>query len=793
LSAPGIALAQTQAVASPSSEGLADITVTAQRYEQRLQDTPLSVVAVDSEQLAARGVDNLAGFDTFIPNLSIGGTMAQGNAVAAFAIRGIGGAPAGFITQEGAVGVYIDDVLFARPNGALLDLLDVERVEVLRGPQGTLFGRNTAGGAIRYVSKMPDLSDISGNIKGVLGNFSRRDISGNLNIPIGDTLAFRFSAGKKSRDGHIKRVIDGDRQGDQDSTVMRGQLRWRPTSRLDVVISADTVRTHDDGTGTVVGSYSPTDLYFSRLYPNALGAVDVRGQQARATVPASASPSGYTNAAADAAYFLGQLPDRYSVYGGLSRDRDEYKSYGLAGTISYELSDTITAKSLTGYRDAHQIQNLDWDRTPLPIYGLNDRIDIRYLTQELQLTGNSFDSRLKWVAGAFYYWDNAKNWRRRLGTGGRVNSAVADDLSAIDPVGAGLGLGELERKIITTKSLAFFGQGSFNFTERLSATLGLRWNRDSKNYEEYRELRGLVGGISQPHSVQDHWSNLSPRFGLEYKWTDDVMTYVSAAKGFKGGGFNDTSATVCPPADTAACGLSPFKPENLWTYEVGIRSDLFDRKVRFNLTGFYTKYQDQQIQYIDQGTPTAPPTQFTVNGDSTVKGLEAEFLATPITGLLLRASLGYVDARYDADILGINSGAVQIAKNSPYFRSPKWSYSLGANYTAPVEKGQASIDVNWGWKDSQAGTASPTNMVIMPSYGLLNGRIAYSADAGWSLALVGTNLLNKYYLTGGFDPSGPASKNSPGLGVGRHDAVFGFNMLDIGRPREWAVELSYNF
>ncbi|OYU45404.1 MAG: hypothetical protein CFE44_07645, partial [Burkholderiales bacterium PBB4] len=202
VSAPAFAQ-ETAESANSVQGGLGDIVVTAQKYEQKLQETPLSIVAVDANQLQSMGVESLSGFDAFIPNVSIGGTMAQGNAIAAFSIRGIGGGASGFVTQESSVGVYIDDILFARPNGALLDLLDIERVEVLRGPQGTLFGRNTAGGAVRYVTKRPDFNGVSGNIKAQVGERQLANVSGGLNVPFSDTLAMRASFAKKSRRGYI--------------------------------------------------------------------------------------------------------------------------------------------------------------------------------------------------------------------------------------------------------------------------------------------------------------------------------------------------------------------------------------------------------------------------------------------------------------------------------------------------------------------------------------------------------------------------------------------------------------
>ncbi len=799
--------------------GLGDIVVTAQKYEQKLQETPISIVAVDAEGLVSMGVNSLSGFDSFIPNVSIGGTMGQGNSMAAFSIRGIGGGASGFVTQESSVGVYIDDVLFARPNGALLDLLDIERLEVLRGPQGTLFGRNTAGGAIRYVTKKPEFNEVAGNVKVQIGSRSMFNVSGNLNVPLSDTLALRASFSKKGQDGFVTRLMDGDKAGDTNSSVGRVQLRWKPTDRLDVNLSGDWIRSQDDGNATITRGFSPTDLYPTALYAN-----NAVGEQARRLVPATWLPNlnnnlttggsfaGYSTAAQDIAYYQDRVTDRYTVFGG-SPELNKLKTYGLAATIAYDLTDSITVKSLTGYRNTKQIQNQDFDRTPLPLYQLNEKIDIEYVTQELQLVGSSFEDRLKWVVGGFYYWDHADDYRRRLGTSGNSDSLLSDTLAPLTAA-QGRGLGELEQKLITTKSLAFFGQGTMQFTEALSVTAGLRWTEDQKDFTGFRETRGRVclnsSGVpvgaptstvtcavgfpgstdaSIQHGSKGKWQNWSPRFTVDYRWTPDVMTYVSASRGFKGGGFNDALSTRCPTNSLIVCGLSEFKPETLWTYEAGLRSDLFDRKVRFNLTAFLIKYRDLQIQYIDPGPP---PVQYTLNGNSTVKGFEAEFMAAPTDGLLLRASVGYTDSKYDDDVRD-GAGNVKIEKTVPYFRSPKWSYTLGASYSVPVRgDDDLAFDVNWGWKDTQASTAIPTNSVQMPSYGLLNGRIEYKSKAGWTLAVFGNNLTNTYYYTSAFDPAGPANKVSPGTTL-PHDAVFGYAMLDLGKPREFGVELGYKF
>ncbi len=787
-----------------ADNGIGEIIVTAQRSETKLQDTPLSIVAVGAAQLERQGTDSLAGFDTFVPNVTIGGTAAQGNAIVNVAIRGIGGAPQGFITQEGSVGIYVDDILFARPNGALLDLLDVERVEVLRGPQGTLFGRNTAGGAIRYVTKQPG-DKLAGSLKLTAGQRDRFDMQGMLNLPLGDTLAARFSFAKKSRNGFIHRISDNSTVGDENSTTMRGQLRWQPSDRLDIGLSADLIRTSDNGQPSISTNFSATDLYPSQLYGVAVAGDPPPSPAAynslRATAPLSVSPSGYTNAAADFASYYGQIKGKYEIYGGLQPDLNKFKSYGLTGTVAYELTDSLTVKSLTGYRNIKQLQNQDWDRTPIPLVQLNDTTDIEYLTQELQVNGSFFDNRFKWVAGAFYYWDDSTNTRRRFDPSAGANSASKGDV----------GKGTFESKHIVTKSVALFTQGTFALTDALSLTAGVRWGEDRKTFTSFREGRGQVclaggvqvaavgatpscpaGSVSTPSSqtVSGKWSSVSPRFSIDYRWSPEVMTYLSAAKGYKGGGFNDGIQTRCYRSPLPNCGLNEYLPENLWTYEAGIRTDLFDRRVRLNATAFLTKYKDQQIQLADPGPP---PLVYTVNGDSTVKGFEVEFLASPVQDFVLKASVGYVDASYDKDIRGA-SGAVAVTPAVPFYRSPKWSYTLGASYKVPVaEAGDVALDLNWGWKAKQLSYPSPTNFVTLPSYGLLNGRIAFEAKGGWTMALYGNNLTNKYYLTGGFDPSGPSSKPTPGLTGVAHDRVFGFTMLDIGRPREVGAELSYKF
>ncbi|MBN8829750.1 MAG: TonB-dependent receptor, partial [Sphingomonadales bacterium] len=673
-----------------------------------------------------------------------------------------------------------------------------------RGPQGTLFGRNTAGGALRYVTRKPT-DRVEGNLRVTVGSYDRRDISGVLNVPLGDVFAARVSFSSNDRDGYIHRLVDGETTGKINSQTGRLQLRARPTPELDINLSLDAIRSSDNGSASIIGTYSATDIYSAGLYgaqvPGGPPVNPALVNSMRALVPASVSPSNYcgqglTLAApvalasvlsciqSDMAYYLDK-DGPYTVYGG-EPESNKLESFGASLTIGYELSDAVTVNSLSGYRRTTQTQFQDWDRTPLPIMHQGDRNEIEYYTQEFQLIGTAFDDRLKWQGGLFYYHDQADNYRRRFEPTAGANSASERSV----------GLGAIENKFITTKSIAAYGQGTFALTDRLNFTLGLRWTQDQKDFTTFRDDRGRVPVgtpavlTSVPHSRSGTWRNFSPRIGVDYRWTDDVMTYASFAQGFKGGGFNDTVQSTCATSPLPNCGLSEYREENLHTYELGLRSEFLDRRVRFNATLFRTNYSDQQINLIDMGPP---PLQYIVNGDAVVQGLELELQAAPTQGLVLRGGLGYVDAKYKNAMKGL-SGKIALTPDTPYFRSPEISFTLGASYVYTRNNGDdLSFDLNYGYKDEQASFPNPTNMVILPSYGLLNGRVEYKSKTGWSLALVGTNLTDTYYYTNGFDPSGPTTKATPGLTGVNHDFLMGVQILDVGRPREFAVELRYKF
>ncbi|MGD9842432.1 MAG: TonB-dependent receptor, partial [Steroidobacteraceae bacterium] len=690
----------------------------------------------------------------------------------------------GLVTQESSVAVYVDDILVPHANGAFLDLIDVDRLEVLRGPQGTLFGRNTEGGAVRYLSKMPG-PDLGGRFKATVGNNGRRDLTGILNLPLSDTVFTRLSYSQKHRDGYITRIIDGRKNGDENNSAVRGQLRWQPTDKLDIDLSVDATNSWDNGPA-MTSIYNPgpngsaNDVYVMQLW--GLGPFQP-GLAVQALTPASANANFATRtvAAADAALnqYYSQIKDKYTVYGYQEMEHTETNDQGYSATINYALSDDLSLKSLTAYRKLYQNQVLpNWNRVPILVFAYPYvHVNGETYTQEFQLSGNSFNDRLKWVAGLYYFNDTGKD--------DRVYTTGGDGVRA------------RQYRNVDTQSYAAFGQGTLKLTDRLSTTLGLRYSRDEKDFEAYRDGRGLVNGVSAPHGDSGSWDSVTPRVGFDFRWTPDLMTYVSAAKGFKAGGFNDTPLRnpiygATPPAgisDGANYGLTSYDPETVWTYEGGVRSEFADRRIRLNGTVFYTDYTDIQLLYSAFINNIAI-TQTLNASSATIKGVEMDAVALVTDNLTLRASYAYTESKYGPKTREQTNGTFN--DTVPFLRSPKVSYAIGANYNQPLASGAALVmDVNWGWKDDQYSSPTPSQAVFMPAYGLLNGRLEYRSTENWSVAAVGANLLNKYFVTGGIAPTCPASANT--FDTGPHACVFGVGVVDVGRPREYGLEVNYKF
>lgn len=726
--------AQTsQAEEAPNGE----IVVTARKRAEAVQDVPISMAVLGSDTLAAQGINDVSNLDMNLANVSIGGAQGRGGNAGAITIRGIGETQA-FVNRDPGVGLYIDDIYFGRSDGNFIGMLDTERVEVLRGPQGTLFGKNTTGGAVRVVSRQPRMGVFEGGIDATYGSYDRTDAKARINIPIGDTLALRFSGAYNDRDGWFLRESDGVMVDARTFKGGRAQLRWQPTSRLDVNLSVFYVDSRSNG--------------------GAVKLVNVN--------PATTRVIAYNRerAATDPVYdrrYITINPD--STFGG---DIENYRfdGYFASATVSYELSEQLTVKGILGMNDNNVFYVNDRDLSPADVYGETIRQKFRGHSAELQLLGDM--PRFQWVAGLYYFYENPVS---------RTN--VAEYTLPNDP-------GEPSDLLRTTnqrtRSYAAFAQGTYEVTDWLSLTAGTRYTKEKKRLtssaEDVRLPPIVVRDPFYPKFItgQDSFQDFSPAGTISIKPTRDILVYGTVAKGFRSGGIND----VIDP-NLLNFGVFGFDAETLWSYEVGVKSEWFDRRLLLNLSGFISDYKNLQVVLID---PVAGRRYTGNSGSAKIDGLEGESRLRIVPGLSVNGTLGLLRARYTSlGGTGPASPGSTLTLATPFPRSPKVTYSVGLQFEQDMRgNGRLNFSANYGYKADQQSGVQVANSVLLPAYALTTGRLQYTtADDRWFGAIFCTNCLGERYLTGGVNYSGV-----PG---------FGSMTNEIGDPFEAGVTLGFKF
>ncbi len=700
-----------------------EITVTARRRAESELETPVSISAFTGEALESRGIDNFVTMDAYIPNLSIGGAAARGTSMASMSIRGIGNWQPS-IYSDPTVGIYVDDVYYAKISGALLDLVDVERLEVLRGPQGTLFGKNTMGGAIRYFTVQPS-SEFGGYAKMTVGNYSRQDIDAAVNLPLADDFAVRLAGTLRQRDGFVTRIVDGVETGNIDNQAIRLQARWTPGA-WDVKASFDDTVTKNNGPARdipytcpwVPGAGPGTNCLFPFLYFLNTGQVfDDRWVTA----------------------------DPYTVYGG-ERDREDTRRQGASLNFGRSFGD-VAFRSVTGWQDGDQYDLTDWDGTPLGVFEQRNQINYDYWTQEFQFSGNTAGGRLNWAAGVFYFTEDSTSYT--------VPGGLTFGLPTAVPA-------EEHRESTST---AVYAQGTFSATERLDVTLGVRYTEDK---EDRSSLNGTVTDVQK-----GTWDTVDPKLSFEFDFSEKVMGYVSASRGYRPGTFTEY------PDENGVSQLRLVDPETLWNYEVGLKGRFLDDRLQITADVFKGDYDDIQVATVHPDPLTGTVYGLIENAAKAhVNGAEFEFRALLGESLIVRGSYGYLDTGYDELGPAVALGVV----NSKFIRAPENSYSIGLQYvTSKVAGGELSANIDYGWKGDQETTNTGTNNVTIEAYGLLNGRLQYKpAGESWTVALIGTNLLDEEYLIGGFDSA-------------IKEGIVGIVHQDRGRPREYGVQLAVDF
>ncbi len=796
--------------------GISEIIVTAQKRAENVQNVPISISAFTAESLASRGISDVTAMGNLSPNVSLdAGTPFSGSSsvLSAF-IRGIGQNDFAFNLDPG-VGVYLDGVYLARSVGANQDLLDVERVEILKGPQGDLFGRNTIGGAISIVTRAP-AKEFGGKLEISTGSYHRIDVKGSVNLPISDNLFSSFSFATKKNDGYQKLVAfpgfasgvigdqfpqfgskNPDSFGGEDQYSLRGKLLWEATDDINVALTGDYLHQDNNGVASTVlkthtDAADPSNVFgplFNGCLAGALPPFAVAGLCNNILYGTSLGGLGLTNPSLfyGDQYISNDIDKTYATGSSFSRLRN----YGGALAVDWDLGAT-QLKSITSYRELHWQSAQDEDGSPLPILQTSFDMNQKQFSQELQLTGEAFNDRLSYVLGAYYFSES-----------GNLHDLVTfpGGLLQID--------GE---NLLGTKNYATFAHLNYKISDTLSITLGGRYTHEKKRFTGLQQdangffykmngyyvvdaasqaalcavgqaapsLIGIPAGVfcypnpAVPTQVyplapaggfRQSFNNFSPKIGLEFKPNDDVMVYGSFSKGYKTGGWT-TRLTAPQPAGTPA---PTFGPEKATTWELGVKSEFADRKAQLNFSTFYTKYNGIQLNFQVGTSPTLQNA-----GTAEIYGFEAEFLARPVPDLTLSAGVGYTHAEYTE----LSPFVTGVTLNSSLPKTPEWKLTLSPQYRLDLgDHGDVLLSADYTHATSMFNDTENTALLARPATDMLNASITYRApDKNWELAVGATNLTNERYLT-----------------TGQGQIAGGVTYGTYNRPREWSVTGRVNF
>jgi iron complex outermembrane receptor protein len=766
---------------APASEDdsniLGEVIVTAQFRAQNVQDTPLAITAVSAELLEARNQTNITEITSQAPNVTLKQQGATFGPSIAASIRGIGQVDFNPAVEPG-VGIYVDDVYYATLTGGMLDLLDLERVEILRGPQGTLAGRNSIGGAVKLYSQKPQ-GDGSGYLAATYGSRDRVDLRGTGDFAITDTLSARVSGVSKRQRGYVERrdfgcefptsgvpalrsptagcVVDYD--SDVNLSALRGALRWEASDDLEFNLAVD--YTHDDRnpTGTVMVAASST--VNQNVQP-----VQGPGGTALSLANFIVPPGSYHNYASyysGRATYNGSAVTDYPMSESRTDPNQFFDGWGVSLGADWSLTDALTLQSISAYREYDSGFSNDNDLSPLANSLGYGTLPFHSFSQELRLNGGVGD-RIEYTLGAFYMDQRSRyeSYQDLRYTGNNPLQFQQND-------------------VVNADTQAVFAHVAFEFTDALTLTGGVRYTEEHKDYTFVRLTRegavhpflGILNGLKSNYDGD----NVDYRIAVQYDWADDLMTYLQFATGFKGGGV---SPRPFIPGQAVA-----FAPETLDNYELGIKTDLFDGTMRVNASVFYGEYDDIQLglQTCPQfgGAPNGPCGVFANAGDAEIKGAELETVFYPLDGLAIDASVSYIDFQYQAINPAVGGparpGGIQLNFRPPYMPEQKWS--LGAQYDLKLGNGSTltpRVDVSYQGDLYTNGNNRPSNYI--GSYTLSNARLTWrSSQETWEAALEATNLGDKYYF------------------VSRTDQLTAAGHTDgqPGRPREYAVTVKRKF
>ncbi len=705
-----------------------DIIVTARKREERLQDVPLAVTAVSGKQLEALNINDPRDLRYVSPSLNFSNSAnvrAEG-----FAIRGVG-TTIFSDTIEQSAGTVLDGVPLSRAGQAIADLVDIERVEILRGPQGMLFGKNASSGVVSIVTRAPQFSNsFEGRIS--YGTYDEVKANAIANVALSDEAAFRIAYSQTTRDGIVRNIFRDETLNDRDSRSVRAKLRWDPTDSLSINLIGDWGKS-DQLCCTWTARTAPLTTPYGLL-----------------TAAAGITPGPRNlEQAADQPFF------------------QDIKTWGASAQVDYDVV-WATLTSITAYRRWDEHDNNDPDILPINFLNVNDGSNLLdQYSQEIRMASPS-GGRFEWVGGIFL--SLVENDNRSEQTG-KLGFPLPFEFGSV-----------FSSEVKNTSS-AMFGQLSYSPVERLKLSIGARLTHEKVKLDAVAmpapgAFAGIPGRYIGPVEGKVTNTNLSGRATIQYSFNDDVMVYATAARGYKGPGI-DTLGVV---------GATPefVDPEIPTSFELGLRSVIFNGTTVFNVTAFTTDFKDFQAASFDT---TVTPSRFLVTnaGKLRSQGIEAEIQSRPLPGLNLGASLAYIDSEFiDFKDISCYSGqpvlplgtprtsprqcilitptqAVTYADGNPLPNSPKLTYSLTAGYQHHLGAFRIDTLLNWFHRSKVSFDAAGNPLNVQEGYGLLNGNISFGPDKDrWRISFFARNILDRHFVNVVF--SQPVL-NSPGVSV----------------------------
>ena len=730
-----------------------EIIVTAQKREESLQDTPVAVTAFTATAIEERGFDDISEIAAFTPNLVFDTTspISGLSSGAVVFIRGIGNSDFSLTTDPG-VGIYVDGVYMSRSAGGVLDVLDIERIEVLRGPQGTLFGRNTMGGAVNITARKPG-AEFGGHVAVTAGNFERRDLRASMDLPITEQLRATFALSEKNRDGYVDRVLMGDRLGDDNEFAVRGVVLFEPSDALDFQLSVDRTEIDEQSAASVLNGFTPgagTVGYALATYGDiGKGLADLAQY--------------VTGGEGDITYATGAS--------GTELDLDGISFTGTYHGIGWDLKYTFA------HRETDGVFHRDPDNSPHAITEtLNTAYHHEQATHELQLTGTAFDERLTYVAGLYAFDEE-----------GTDNVYVPVFLPSPDlAVGFPAAIHNLAD--VDNDSQAAYLQLTWDLTDIFSITGGVRHTRDDKAFVYTQYIAADIDGNPLPFfpgavtetgefrpgllpivgngsgALDDTFKETTFKFGVDARLFDGTLIYYSFSQGFKSGGFVLRYVEAVPQART-------FSPELLDTHEVGLKWQGFDDRVRLNAAAFTSDYQDVQVTFFDSlGGPVTAN-----SGSVDIAGLELELTALVTANLRLDVGYGYLDAGYD-EINPIAGLSLTIDESAKLVNAPEHSFNAGVQYSILLQANELALRLDYAYTDDLFNDSQNSPFLYQKAYHTLNASLRFSMGESMDVVAFVANLTDERYIESG----------DSNFGLGFHEANF-------NRPREYGVTIRHRF